>query len=201
MTLTAPSAEADARILALLPNAEITAKRYTRAYQSAPQTTYDDYLSAAYYGLIYAARHYVASRGASFETFAYLCMDAECRSLLYDWKLQNGWRRRGKGLVRVAKVESLDSKPDTDADLPLFDNIPDPQAWSGDLSHVDESKIVETLRALCNPRELCIVEQLLAGQTFRSMADSGALGEITGQRVHQIWTTFKRRAALALKGL
>lgn len=194
-----PLADQHALIDAHLPAAEQCAKKFVR--RSSGSFQYDEFLSAAYHGLVSAARTYDPDHasGASFATFAFRAMDGAIFKMLRAWKRQNGWVQEQGRLTRVVRLKSLSRWDGEDSGgfsaQSSTDDVPDPTVPFPALQQaLDGSKVL----ALCRtPQERRIVQGRLQGLTYQQIAALPGV-RVTKQRVWQVWARFQQRARAAL---
>ena len=196
--MTLSLADQHALIEAHLAAAEQCAKKFVR--RGSAQFTYDEFLSAAYRGLVDAARTYDPDHpsGASFATHAYRAMDGTILKMMHEWKRQNGWAQEGGRLKHVVRLKSMsdthsaggeDGGSDYELDVPDPNSLVEPP--------VSPQDVTKVLTLCADSRERRIVLGRLQGLTFRQIAALPDVG-VTWQRVHQVWKRFHQRAYTAL---
>lgn len=85
------TAEQRALVEAHLDYAKRGALRYRRVFGQAWETSLDEFVSAAYFGLVYAATKYDGRPGVTFRTYAFQWIDRELRRVGQQRLRARGW--------------------------------------------------------------------------------------------------------------
>lgn len=168
--------------------AERGAKRYTRIARG--RYSYDELRSAAYVGLIVAARQFDPARGVKFTTYAFNWIDHHLRYHHATDKMQTGWSRdasnaeklEGKtGQQRRVYIGQFPDKENKHGDPILFDPVGESPDYVDDLMQREQRDFV--LSQAKTERERDILVRRMRGDTHREIGK--ALG-VSGARIHQI---------------
>lgn len=173
--------------------AERGASKWFRGYRARFPIERDEFVSAAYVGLVVAARKFDPSRGCKFSTMAFRWINQHLGRLVMNYKRQNGWayqhldtRNKGyRGMESVLRIEQWpEIDPHDDDSDPVQIATDDPSVEAVVLEQIDlDAKLAMVLRVTQTGRERTILRGHLQGQTLEQIGD--ALG-ISGARVSQI---------------
>jgi RNA polymerase sigma factor (sigma-70 family) len=194
------TAEQEQLITDHLTFAERGASRYFRLYRGKFER--DEFVSAAYTGLVVAARKFDPARGCTFKTYAFFWIDQSLKRLPRTERRQTGWaynptqaeEAAGKhGMVRVVEIAQWPEVVGHQGDTEAFD------APSGAVSIEDEiihrSEQAGQRRAILasvrSPRTRRLLADYLDGLTMQDLADREGL---TRSRVHQLLAPAIERA-------
>lgn len=177
--------EQDALILDHLDFARNGAKRYTGL--SRGRVPYDDYESAAFLGLVEAARTFDPALGHQFSTHAFHRIDTRLKRVNYDNRRQSGWMRPtaaereqniAQGRLPHSQRHLRRQAWPTTLDIAGPDIRPDIE------SAIDyDRQLAFCWTTLTRPRDRQIWTALRQGATLREIGDR--LG-VSWQRVSQI---------------
>lgn len=180
------------------------AGRYTRMYGG--RFTFDEFSSAAYLGLMIAARKFDPTRDVKFTSYAFNWIDAQLKRLPMLDRRQTGWtyqhnstgKAAGKtGMERVIGIDQWPEMKNKDGKSTEFD-AKDP-ASPLDCQVIDkltrEQQRARVLAVVGNAKAQRFVAAYLDGLTMQEISTREGL---TRQRIHQILGAALKRAARIL---
>ncbi len=133
----------------------IKALTYTK---SCPAVEYDDLYSEGLIGLLKAIRYYDSKKGASFATFASLCIDTSMKTCI----------------TKTLKNSNLSKQDDFD-----WEAIPDTAELTEDIVIVKEQdgELYEKLSDILTKREMAVLDMYLRHYTYQQIADELSVNE------------------------
>lgn len=170
------------------------ANKWYRGYRLRFPIERDEFISAAYTGLVVAARKFDPSRGVKFTTMAFQWIDQYLGRLVMHYKRQNGWAysplNGGKqsGIGGMEAVLQIGQWPETNPK----DSNPEPIEIAADDPSVESELMRKTdlelkraivLSVATTERERTILVGVLRGDTNKQIG--AALG-VTGSYVQQL---------------
>lgn len=179
------------------------AKSGARKYAGLSQgrLDYDEFLSAAYEGLVIAARKFEPERGWTFKTYAMNWTESKMQRALMEKKRQQGWSWNHSSKERLAGKKGMKQHAHLQQ-FPVGDDGHELEI----ASHAYEEDFVSTLEAerrkakvlslTRNGRERQIMEKLLSGQNYTQIGVS--IG-VSWQRIHQIVKPMLKRIQLEIQ--
>lgn len=183
----------------VMPKAQMGARKYARIYRrNRIAVSYDDCLSAAYEGLVYAAQKFDPDRGASFYSYAYFWMDQHLRRLGLKERRAKGWAYSSKAqtqagylMVKVATVQGMPRD--------FNGHEREPAAPRQDVDAVIlRRQMRDVLLSSCaTAQHRAVIDGMLAGRTPADI--SREIGR-SRQRVGQLADDVKRRVRERLAG-
>lgn len=180
--------------------AERGASRYFRLYRWRFER--DEFVSAAYTGLVVAARKFDPDRGCKFTTYAFNWIEQHLKRMAMIERRQTGWAYRptraeaaagAHGMVRVVKIAQWPAVVGKDGDVEPFDVPSDADSVEDQVIRDSEQArqrqaILATART---PRVRRMLAAYLDGRTMQEIADQAGL---TRSRVQQILAPALERA-------
>jgi RNA polymerase sigma factor (sigma-70 family) len=163
------------------------ASKYAARY--ATQAGFEDFVSAAYWGLVIAAQRFDPGRGLQFKTYAMPWTESQLRRVLYE-------RRRAWGSrVQNGRLTACLRRVDLAVDDPVLAGVPELRVDA----RLDEALSLEQARArlrsvAVSRREQRIVEGRLAGASMRALARELGLSH---RSVLKAWAGIRQRAHAA----
>jgi RNA polymerase sigma factor (sigma-70 family) len=160
------------------------ASKYAARYAS--QAGFDDFASAAYWGLVMAAQRFDPGRGLVFKTYAMPWTESQLRRVLYE-------RRRACGShFRNGRLTAGLRRLDLAVDDPVLSGIAELRVDS----RLDDALLLEQARARLrraarSTREQRIVAGRLAGASIRELARDLGLSH---RSVLKAWAGIRQRA-------
>jgi RNA polymerase sigma factor (sigma-70 family) len=176
------------------------ARSFARRYSQGSGFDYEDFLSAAYEGLVIAARKFDPSRGLTFKTYAFKWTNGLMMKVMQRDRRENGWsynptateKATGKkGIQQVARraYETETTSAGESNDLGFEGLLP--VVIEAHDERIYRAQVREAFQSFPGTeRERHIVRRCLEGATFRAIG--GELG-VSHERVRQIFNGLQER--------